>query len=306
LRKHGDDDGRVKKKQRFNACRKAKKEGDSMNYGMRVGELCGKLGMSRQNYYKARTVRRRHEADEGLVEQLVRGERAVQPRLGGRKLFHILGPELVREGVKIGRDRFFGVLREKGLLLERLPCCPKTTNSRHSLPVFHNLVKDMELTGPNQAWAGDITYIRTDEGFLYLSLIMDLWSRKIVGYNSGDTLETEGVLNALKMAVSKLPDGVFPVHHSDRGSQYCSHLYVGELQSHFFKISMTEEMHCYENANAERLNGILKQEYGLGFSFRSKKQALATVEEAVFLYNTRRPHTALKFETPEKMHRMAA
>jgi transposase InsO family protein len=198
------------------------------------------------------------------------------------------------------------VLREQSLLLERLPCCPQTTNSRHSLPVFHHLVKDMVLTGPNQAWAGDITSIRTEEGFLYLSLIMDLWSRKIVGYYVGDTLETEGVLRALSMALSKLPDGAFPVHHSDRGSQYCSHLYVGELQAHALNISMTEEMHCYENANAERLNGIVKQEYGLGFSFRSKKQALYAVDEAVFLYNTRRPHVALNFETPEHMHRLAA
>jgi transposase InsO family protein len=277
-----------------------------MNYGMKVGQLCHKLGMSRQNYYKERKLRQRREVDNGLIEQMVRGERAVQPRLGGKKLFHILGPKLACEGVKIGRDRFFEVLREKSLLLERLPCCPKTTNSRHSLPVFHNLVKDMTLTCPNQAWASDITYIRTDEGFLYLSLIMDLWSRKIVGYHSGDTLETEGALRALKMALSKLPEGAFPVHHSDRGCQYCSHLYVEELQSHSFGISMTEELHCYENANAERLNGILKQEYGLGFAFRVKKQALAAVDEAVFLYNTTRPHTALKFETPENMHRMAA
>jgi transposase InsO family protein len=271
---------------------------------MSVGQLCGKLGMSRQNYYKARAQRQRRETDSELIERLVRLERALQPRLGGRKLFHILRPKLVLEGVTIGRDRFFEVLREKSLLLERLPCCPKTTNSRHSLPVFHNLVKDMTLTGPNQAWASDITYIRTGEGFLYLSLIMDLWSRKIVGYHAGDTLETEGVLCALAMALSKLPRGVFPVHHSDRGSQYCSHLYVGELQAHALGISMTEELHCYENANAERLNGILKQEYGLGFSFRSKKQALNAVDGAVVLYNTKRPHLALDFETPDTMHRM--
>jgi len=277
-----------------------------MNHRLRIGQLCGKLGMSRQNYYKARAQRQRREADSDLIERLVRGERAVQPRLGGRKLFHLLAPKLVLEGVKIGRDRFFEVLREKGLLLDRLPCCPKTTNSRHSLPVFRNLVKDMTLTGPHQAWVSDITYIRTGEGFLYLSLIMDLWSRKIVGYHAGDTLETEGVLRALKMALSKLPSGAFPVHHSDRGSQYCSHLYVEKLQARTLGISMTEEMHCYENANAERLNGILKQEYGLGFSFRNKKQALEAVDGAVFLYNTRRPHTALKFGTPEQAHRMAA
>jgi transposase InsO family protein len=155
-------------------------------------------------------------------------------------------------------------------MLDRLPGMPKTTNSRHSLPVFHNLVNGMELTGPNQAWAADITYIRTDEGFLYLSLLMDRWSRKIVGYHAGDTLEAEGAA---------------PVHHSDRGFQYCSHRDVETLQAHGLSISMTEELHCYENAHAERLNGILKQEYGLGCSFRRKQQALAAVDEAVFLYN---------------------
>jgi transposase InsO family protein len=277
-----------------------------MKIGLRVGQLCGKLGMSRQNYYKARQSRQRREVDHGLIEQLVRGERAVQPRLGGRKLYHILGPELEKAGVKVGRDRFFEVLREKSLFLERLPGVPKTTNSRHSLPVFHNLVKGVELVHSNQAWAADITYIRTDEGFLYLSLLMDLWSRKIVGYHAGDTLEAEGAVRALERALKELPAGAAPIHHSDRGCQYCSHRYVEKLQAQGLSISMTEELHCYENAHAERLNGILKQEYGLGYSFRSKKQALATVDEAVFLYNTRRPHQALNYETPEKMYRRVA
>jgi transposase InsO family protein len=262
--------------------------------------------MSRQNYYKGRRERQRREADGGLIEQLVRAARAVQPRLGGRKLYHILGPELEKAGAKIGRDRFFEVLREKSLLLDRLPGTPQTTNSRHSLPVFGNLVKDLEMTGSNQAWAADITYIRTDEGFLYLSLLMDMWSRKIVGYHGGDSLEAEGAVLALEMALKELPKGMLPVHHSDRGCQYCSHRYVGILQSHGLSVSMTGEMHCYENARAERLNGILKQEYGLGCSFRNKKQALVAIDEAVFLYNTRRPHLALNYEIPEKMHRMAA
>jgi transposase InsO family protein len=264
--------------------------------------MCHKLGMSRQNYYKARKERQRREADSGLIEQLVLAQRAVQPRLGGRKLFHILGPELEYAGAKTGRDRFFEVLREKSLLLERLAGVPKTTNSRHSLPVFRNLVKGMELVLPNQAWAADITYIRTDEGFLYLSLLMDLWSRKVVGYHAVDTLEAEGAVLALKMALKGLPEGAFPVHHSDRGSQYCSHRYVGKLTERGLPVSMTEEMHCYENAKAERLNGILKQEYSLGCSFRDKGQALEAVDEAVYLYNTKRPHLSLNYETPEKMH----
>lgn len=267
-----------------------------------MANLCEKTGMSRQNYYKGRKERARLEVDAGLIEELVRAERAVQPRLGGKKLYWLLRPELETAGVRIGRDRFFEVLGERGLLLERLPKAPRTTNSRHSLPVFRNLLADMELTGPSQAWVSDITYIRTDEGFLYLSLITDAWSRKIVGFHGGDTLETEGCLTALEKAVKELADGFLPMHHSDRGSQYCSHVYTGKLREHGLGISMTEELHCYENAKAERVNGILKQEYFLGGCFRTKSQAIAAIEQSVWLYNTRRPHLALGYETPSAMH----
>lgn len=273
-----------------------------MNVKTSIAGLCEKTGMSRQNYYKGRTERARREVDADLVEELVRAERAVQPRLGGKKLYRVLRPELEKAGVRIGRDRFIEMLGERGLLLEPLPKAPRTTNSRHSLPVFRNLLADLDLTGPNQAWVSDITYIRTDEGFLYLSLITDAWSRKIVGHHGGDTLETEGCLAALEKAAKDLVDGLFPVHHSDRGSQYCSHVYTNRLREHGLGISMTEELHCYENAKAERVNGILKQEYFLGGCFRTKAQALAAIEQAVWLYNTRRPHLALDYETPSRMH----
>jgi len=267
-----------------------------------ITKLCGKTGMSRQNFYKGRRERVRREVDGNLIEELVRAERMVQPRLGGKKLHHLLRPELEKAGVRIGRDRFFEVLGERGLLLDPLPKAPRTTNSRHSLPVFRNLLADMQVDGPNQAWVSDITYLRTDEGFLYLSLITDDWSRKIVGYHAGDTLETEGCLRALDQAVKELVDGMFPLHHSDRGSQYCSHQYTGKLREYGLGISMTEELHCYENAKAERVNGILKQEYFLGGTFRTKQQAIEAVNQAVWLYNTRRPHQALKYDTPAAVH----
>jgi transposase InsO family protein len=269
-------------------------------------ETVREAGYEPSNYYKGRTERRRREADSRLVERLVLAQRAVQPMLGGGKLFHILKPALAEAGVRIGRDRFFEVLREKGLLLERLPGAPKTTNSRHSLPVFRNMVKDMTLMAPNQAWAADITYIRTGKGFLYLSLLTGLWSRKIVGFNARDTLEAEGAVRALEMALKELSAEAFPVHHSDRRCQYCSHRYVETLAGRGLPVSMTEDMHCYENVRAERLNGILKQEYGLGGSFRDKGQALAAIKEAVFLYNTKRPHLVLNYETPDKTHRRGA
>jgi transposase InsO family protein len=197
-------------------------------------------------------------------------------------------------------------LREKGLLVPPLPKSPRTTRFEPSLPVFHNLVAGLILTGPNQAWAADITYVRADEGFLYLSLITDMWSRKIVAFHAGDSLETEGALFALAMALSSLKHGERPVHHSDRGCQYASHLYVGKLQEAGLQISMTEELHCYENALAERVNGILKQEYHIGCCFRNKEQAKEAVKQAVYLYNTRRPHMSLDYQTPEKMHSIAA
>jgi putative transposase len=273
---------------------------------MNVTYLCKGVGMSRQNYYKARKSRQRREVDEGLVKQLVKAERAIQPRLGGLKLHSMLRDELAAEGVSLGRDRFFEVLRNQALLLEPLPKAPRTTNSAHSLPVFTNLIKDMELTAPNQGWISDITYIRTREGFLYLSLITDKYSRKIVGYHLGRTLETEDTLKALRMALTELPKGAKPIHHSDRGCQYCSHNYVNELKDHGVEVSMTEEDHCAENAQAERVNGILKQEYFLNHEFRTVEHARQAVAEAILLYNTRRPHRSLGLCTPEQIHSKAA
>lgn len=262
--------------------------------------------MSRQNFYKARKARRRRVVDEKLVKAMVEKERTVQPRLGGLKLHTMLRDELKDAGVRLGRDLFFEVLSNQGLLLERLPKAPRTTCSGHSLGVFTNLIKDLDITGPNQALAGDITYIRVKDDFLYLSLITDMSSRKIVGYNLGKTLETVESLKALKMAVEMLPAGAKPIHHSDQGCQYCCHEYVNYLKAHNMAISMTEEKHCAENALAERVNGILKQEYYLNCEFKTIDQAMKAVEQAIYLYNTRRPHRALNMQTPEQVHRAAA
>jgi transposase InsO family protein len=174
------------------------------------------------------------------------------------------------------------------------------------LPVFRNLIKDIEVTGPNQAWVADITYIRTDEGFEYLKLIMDRYSRKIVGYESSARDDAAANLVALKRAIKELPDSCYPIHHSDRGCQYCCHEYVEALQGRSLPVSMTEENHCYENAHAERLNGILKQEYGLGATFGTRAQARRAIDQAVWLYNKRRPHMSLNLQTPSEVHSKAA
>ena len=271
-----------------------------------VAELCARVGMSRQNYYVARRRRQRCQIDEALILELVRRERQMQPRIGGRKLRHLLRADLHEAGVSVGRDRFFEVLAENDLLVVPKPGAPHTTNSRHCLPVFHNLLAGISLHAPNEAWVSDLTYIRTDEGFLYAALITDAYSRKIVGAHIGDSLEAEGCLLALDQALNELPKGKWPIHHSDRGCQYCCHEYVERLQTRGLPISMTEVMHCYENALAERVNGILKQEYEMDRTFRTKSQAKAAFEQAVWLYNYRRPHLMLNYRFPADVHQEAA
>lgn len=265
--------------------------------------VCRKLGMSRQNYYARRRRRRRREVDAGLVVELVRGERRLQPRLGTRKLRVLLEKPLEEAGVQLGRDRFFEVLREAELLLEpQRSEHPRTTQSSHSLPVFRNLIKGRALSRPNEVWVGDLTYLRTEEGFMFLALLTDKMSRHIVGYHCGDSLESIGCQGALAMALKQLPKGAQAIHHSDRGSQYCCHEYVEQALAGGLRMSMTEIDHCAENAMAERMNGILKGEYGLGRRFQTKGQVKPAVDQAIHLYGTRRPHTSLGNRFPAEVH----
>ena len=267
-----------------------------------IDRLCEKVGMTRQNFHKARKVREKWELDADFIVGLVFRERSEQPRLGGRKLYSILKAELESAGISIGRDRFFEVLRDNNLLIEPSKRSTRTTDSYHTLPVFTNTFKEMDLTGPNEAWVSDITYIRVKGSFIYLSLITDAWSRKIVGFHAGNSLESIGCQKALEMALKGLPAGKYPVHHSDRGCQYCCHAYVNMLKDADMGISMTEENHCYENALAERVNGILKDEYSLSSVFASQKQATEAIAQAVRLYNNKRPHTSLGYKTPASVH----
>jgi transposase InsO family protein len=259
--------------------------------------------MTPQNYYARRSVRSRQAVDLGLVLALVRAEREQQPRLGVRKLYHLIAPELKAAGVKLGRDRLFRELGNVGWLVVRKPSeWPKTTQVDPTLPVFKNLIRGLVATVPNQVWVADITYIRTREAFLYLGLITDRWSRKIVGYHLGETLETGEVLKALAMALKGLKGSERPIHHSDRGCQYASHAYVQATEQAGLTMSMTEKNHSAENALAERVNGILKQEYWLDANFENGLEARQATAHAICMYNTRRPHTALKFATPEQVH----
>lgn len=262
--------------------------------------------MTRQNFYKQRKKRQLWAADTDAVIDCVRKVRREHPRIGARKLLVMLAEDLEHSEIKIGRDRFFNMLRSHDLLVERKRRSARTTYSYHTLPTFGNIFKDMSLTGPNQAYVSDITYIRVKGSFIYLSLITDAWSRKIVGWHAGDTLESLGCLKALESALRDLPSDHYPIHHSDRGSQYCCHAYVNKLTEAGLRISMTEDNHCYENALAERINGILKDEYNLWSCFATKNQALKAISQSINLYNTKRPHLSLDYRIPAEVHGKAA
>jgi transposase InsO family protein len=263
--------------------------------------------MSRQNYYARRRVRQRRQVDGDLLAALVRRERKEQPRLGTRKLYRRLAGELQEAGVKLGRDRMFEELRARQLLVpKKRAAWPRTTQAYPVLPWFKNRIKGLEVRRPNHVWVSDLTYVRSRQGYLFLSLITDRMSRKIVGYHVGEDLGTGGCLAALEMALAELPAGARPIHHSDRGCQYHSHEYVGKLRAHGLEISMTEEDHCAENALAERMNGILKQEYGLGEELANQDQVRRAVAQAVWLYNNKRPHTALGYDYPARVHGLVA
>lgn len=278
-----------------------------MNHpGQTVVALCEAVGMSRQNYYREKRQRQREKIDEGLVVEWVKEQRRWHPRMGTRKLLRKIQPQLQETGIRLGRDRLFEILRREGLLIPKKRRKGPSTNSLHHFHKHPNLLKEADITGVHQAWVSDLTYIRSEEGWLYLSLVTDDFSRQIVGWEASDGLEAEGCLRALEQALGQLPARSRPIHHSDRGIQYCCNAYTKRLKKRKLKISMTEENHCYENAKAERVNGILKQEYGLGVTFRTKAQARQVIKQAIWLYNEARPHVSLDYQIPAEVHRRAA
>jgi len=237
---------------------------------------------------------------------MVRTERKEQPRVGGCKLHVALQPSFKAAGLKIGRDSLFDILREHEMLIRRKKATCRTTYSHHRFYKYKNLVKDMEVTRPNQVWVSDITYVRTISGFCYLALITDMYSRKIVGYDLSDSLELAGCLRALKKALKAARPANGLVHHSDRGFQYCSNQYVDELKKNGIEISMTEENHCYENAIAERVNGILKDEFYLDQCFYNTGHACNAAKNAIEIYNSKRLHLSLGYKTPNMVFENAA
>jgi putative transposase len=225
------------------------------------------------------------------------------PRIGGRKLHYLLADTLQKHNISIGRDKLFDLLEEYGLLVRRRKRRAITTNSNHPYYKYPNLIRDLQVVEANHLWVSDITYISLPEGFCYLSLVTDAYSRKIVGYDLCRDATREGPLKALAMALSQLsqkPQTL--IHHSDRGSQYCCHDYTSLLQSKGLSISMTEKGDPYENAIAERVNGILKTEFSLDQTFCSYEQASLTINNAIDIYNQQRPHLSCNYLTPNEAH----
>jgi transposase InsO family protein len=237
-----------------------------------------------------------------IILEKIRVIRRRQPRIGVRKLYHKIKPGLLEMGYKFGRDQLFNLLRRENLLIRKRRKYVKTTNSRHRFLKYGNLLKELEISRSNQVYVSDITYIRTIEGFCYLSLITDASSRKIVGYHVSRDLGIEGCMCALRMALRQVPKGITLIHHSDRGFQYCSYDYTDLLKKHGVRISMTEQNHVYENSLAERVNGILKEEFLLGETLRNYKIAQQMVKESVNIYNKERPHQSLNYDTPSMRH----
>lgn len=248
-------------------------------------------------------LRKEREVQEEYVLDIVHEIRARQPRVGCRKMHKEVNRRLLHLGqAPIGRDRMFDLLRDNQLLVTPLKRRTYTTDSYHRFRTYKNLLKKVVPSGPNQAWAADITYLRHRKGFSYLFLLTDMCSRKIVGYSLRESLAAEGALKALRMArrQNNLSGGI--IHHSDRGIQYCCDAYVEELKKHKMLISMTEINHCYENSLAERVNGTLKNDLLLGEVFLNHKHAVLATKQAVEIYNNERWHESLHYDTPSMRH----
>ncbi len=271
-----------------------------------ISEVCACFNLSRDGYYKFFKRKKKRETIALKVVELVKEERKDQPRVGTRKMYEALHEMFLSEGLKVGRDKLFDILREHEMLVKRKKASCKTTDSYHRFHKYSNLIKDLVVARPNQVWVADITYIRTVKGFCYLALITDLFSRKIVGYDVSDSLELAGCLRALKRAQRAARPALGLIHHSDRGIQYCSNHYVEMLKKHKISISMTEENHCYENAVAERVNGILKDEFYLDQCFFSTDHATMATKNAIDIYNSKRLHLSLGYKTPNMAFKIVA
>lgn len=266
--------------------------------------ICRLLGVTRQAYYQHLWQQEAVGIEESLVLSEVLSIRKDHRVMGGRKLYEKLYPFLLAHQIKMGRDSLFNLLAAHGLLVKKKRRRFITTFSGHWLRKWPNLIRTMNVTRCNQLWVSDITYWKVAGNYVYISLITDAYSHKIVGYHLAETLESIETMKALQMALKQLPDTLTEplIHHSDRGVQYCSEAYVKLLQDNAVRISMTENGDPLENAIAERMNGILKEEYLKHYQINNIQQAKEQLQHAVKLYNQQRPHFSIGLLTPELVH----
>ena len=263
---------------------------------------CNLFGVDRQVYYRKKKRRRKKQSNASQVVSMVMEIRKTMPRLGARKLYFLLENHLVE--LKIGRDKFLDILRANHLLIVPKRAYQVTTNSHHRFRKHPNYILDLEINRPEQVWVSDITYIGKRDNPFYLSLITDAYSKKIVGYNVADNMNVESTLIALQNALKQRENRVLPlIHHSDRGLQYCANTYQNLLLKKKIKCSMTQNSDPYENAVAERVNGILKQEFYIDKFNKSLAITKNLVKDAIEIYNTKRPHYSNYMLTPNQMHR---
>jgi putative transposase len=270
-----------------------------------IKSICGLFGKTRQAWYVHQWSDDEDMLRDAIVIKRVKEIRKQMPRIGTRKLHYLLTETLQRHNISIGRNTLFDLLAEYQLLVRRRKRRrTSTTDSNHPFRKYPNLVRDLQVVRPNHLWVSDITYISLIDNFCYLSLVTDAYSRKIVGHCLHPTLKKEGPITALKIALSSLsgkPEAAL-IHHSDRGLQYCCTDYITLLDSKKMAISMTERGDPYENALAERVNGILKDEFLLDGEFDNFEQALVAVNNAINTYNSLRPHASCNYQTPDQTH----
>ena len=269
-----------------------------------LARLCGWFGITRQAYYQYNWEGISTTIEEELLIDQVKSIRINHRRIGTRKLYEMLQPFMLNHGIKMGRDALFTLLSSNRLLVRKRKRRIQTTNSYHWLRRYPNLIREFVPTNINQLWVSDITYWKLNESHVYISFITDAYSHKIIGYHVAETLETIESIQALTMALSGLgPEShCLPIHHSDRGVQYCSQAYVKLLQNHAIKISMTENGDPLENAIAERINGIIKEEYLDNYDVQTIEEAKALLSTVIELYNNQRPHMSISNLTPNHVH----
>ena len=260
------------------------------------------MGYSVQAYHKKQKKTITQLSHEQLILERIDVIRKHQPRCGGRKLFIMLQPFFNEYNMAMGRDRFFDLLRRNKLLVRKRKRSVHTTNSKHHFRRYPNMVKDFTPLKAHEMWVADITYIPLKHRFAYLYLITDAYSRKIVGFHVSDDMKVSSALLALKKALAQKPPETIVIHHSDRGIQYCSTAYVQLLQQHHALISMTENGDPYENAIAERINGILKTEL-ISSYYNNVDDASIHIARCITIYNYRRRHSSLNWQIPDDVHK---